>query len=78
MQPRRADVREGEIHLPVPLKQLRDGWGRHLVQTRADAVRLNSIDRELISGSRRAIQSARELLESVDDRASVHRKDPSG
>jgi hypothetical protein len=52
--------------LPPSLKQLRDGWDRKLVQAKADAVRSNNVDRELLSGSRAAVRSSRDLMELVD------------
>jgi len=55
--------------LPPSLKQMLDGWDRDLVQTKADAVRSNSVDRELLSGSRTAVQSSRDLMELVDEQA---------
>ena len=54
--------------MPPLLRELRNGWDRHLVQANADAVRSNNIDRELLSGSRTAVQSSRDLLELVDHR----------
>lgn len=62
--------------LPPSLNELRDGWDRNLVQAKADAVRSNKIDRELISGSRAAMESSRDLLELVDDRACRSGKKP--